>query len=833
MSFTDTGQQFTYRFYDLMTMQYYGDLPLSAVKFGQRLNVAGTFSATLDLTDPHIAMLDPLTATQPSRTLVIVDLNGGIAWGGILWTRQFDRSKPVLTLGGREAGSYWERRVQAADYTTTWSTTGAPAATIAAQVLTDAQAVSGSAFADMIIEITNLDSPPNVQVSYPLTQFQTVDKIVSDLTSLGYGTGCDATYIWRYDVDGVPYLVLFLTFPRSGKSPTYTLAGPIQALDVQAAYNYTWPEDGSTQANKVYLTGSNLAGATINSAVEDDTSLTAGYPLLEEVVNFNTINTASQLTALAEGELATHTNVPTVPTVDVDPSGVFTLGGYGVGGFYVGDDVRLIVPQQVAVPPVSDERFPAGLDATDPTTPNYRITGYDATISDEGVSKLTLALSMPPPALAGLPADLYLMNLLKNLQSQIAGLSTGSYGTGLTYATVVVAANNSQSLNADFVCTGTSDQTVIGLALEALRGFDETSASGGGQIVILDGDLYFDGPLVLGTGPLPVVITGQGRDATVIHASTDTTLVSIAEDDVYNQTSTVFRDIGFVNYLPGDTWGTERLVNVTTGDEGTTATVAFYECSFESHASPGISIAQSLGAVVDHCYFSCQRAVEVYNSIACSITNNYFINDNAPDEGGRFPSFPWVSTDSNCYLVQISGNRFDGGTVTPDDGDYPAGYALQLSGTRIEVSDNNFVPPINGELHTLGLIGLYDATNCAVIDNILGPLEDESIGLASGAYAVAEGGASSDNVIAGNVCWGWNISPGSIHYGNTTGSGDVDGFPYPTVVTSPTATQVLTWNGSEWVNADASGGGGPTGPAGGDLSGTYPDRRSDQRQPAR
>ena len=409
------GQSIRYRCYDLVTTAYLGDLPLRQVRFTTRLNVAGTFSGELPLDDQRVQNLDWSISTSPGRTLVIVDIKGVIVWSGIIWTRSYARSSHSVTITGQECWSYFASRIQAKDYATPWATHPVAGPSIARQVILDAIAVAGSAFAAMPVQVfyqTVLSFPAEaVTASFPISQYQTVDSIVSTLAEMGDGIGFDFSISHAY-VSGVPRPTCKIVYPRQG---IMQVTGAHQALDVIRSYEYTYPEDATLMANKVYGTAS-LGSATVVATASDHASTAAGYPLLEIVENYTQVNTQPVLNALVAGDLATANTPPVTATVDLSP---FDLV-FPLAGFTVGDDVRWIIPRLQGLPIVggSDERFPQGLDAT------WRIINVDVTVGDEGVSTMSLTLAEPPPAKAPVPAPLYLPTLLKKIKSNVASIST-------------------------------------------------------------------------------------------------------------------------------------------------------------------------------------------------------------------------------------------------------------------------------------------------------------------------------------------------------------------------------------------------------------------------
>ncbi len=382
----------TYLFCDLMTGARLGHLPLSKVSFGSKLNGAGQLSAQLPLGDPRIQDTDPIAATHPGRTAIYVDIDGSLVWGGILWTRRYDRAARTLALSGSEMWSYFAHRHQAADYTKPpggayWSVNPADPQKIAMQLVHDALQVGNSALAAMTLNVSGASTPSGDWVSptYPVTQRQTIASMVSMLADMGYPVGFDFGIDVAY-ASGVPTAAMNFSQPRRGR----TVAQNGLVLSAQQAVNFAYPEDATTCANTVYEMATGAGGSAVE-AIWVGTGA-SGYPLLSSVVSHagltnggSTPNAAGMLEAIATGDLALTAYPPVTPTLTAPLFGTPTIGDY-----ITGDDVRVIVPRYTGVGEVPDERFPGGIDF------EFRITQWDATVADEGMSTITFTLGIPP-----------------------------------------------------------------------------------------------------------------------------------------------------------------------------------------------------------------------------------------------------------------------------------------------------------------------------------------------------------------------------------------------------------------------------------------------------
>ncbi len=420
-------QPFNYLLYDLRSGNYLGRLPFRQVQFGGGLAQPGSFSGTLDISNPAVQNLNPLGLTRPARTLIVVDYLGAAVWAGIIWVRAptFDGVTRDLAITAGDISTYFQSRQQATDYSappysglsgpttpmSIWNASSYQGSTydavlMAWQMIFDAtkQVTYGDLLGGLGIAANGYTTPAAYLASgtatpvadytsatYPYSSLQQLYQIISQLAQLGLGVGFD----WGVDTSysngpgSPPVSTVNLSTPRRGR----TYAQNQLVLNCAQALSYSPPEDGSQAGNTIYEQGQ--SGSLVVS--QNILPLQAGYPVLEQTKSRSQIqsaNTLNLLTALGISDLAISSYPVTTPAITFD---LFN-SPVPLGQFVTGDDARWLIPATDGVGNVFDPRFPVGLDA------EWRITGWQAQVADEGQSKLTFNLALPPLLVAAAPS---------------------------------------------------------------------------------------------------------------------------------------------------------------------------------------------------------------------------------------------------------------------------------------------------------------------------------------------------------------------------------------------------------------------------------------------
>jgi hypothetical protein len=391
---------FVYKAFDLMSMEELDPLPYTGVSFGRQVNSPGPWTGGLLISDPSVRELRYLESSRPARTALFVDYLGTLIWGGMVWTRKYKESTRTLSVGAQEFGSFFQQRLQALDYGSTWETeAGENPLLIVQKIVEDAQAkeleMCGKYAAGKIgfaINSTAGEAPP-IKVSYPGTQLQTIDSIVSTLSQMGLTAGFDYSFDVEY-LPGTktPGVTMNLWYPRQGRTAGET-GITLQASDMT---DNEYPEDGTKQATSVTATGSGSGGLQPADVIAEE-ALLEGYPLLEAMVSHTQVNDQSVLVNVAFGEarlrawpVVTPTQIVPVPLPDSEGNPDPTK--FSFGSFSLGDDFIW------RVDPVSGEgenrspRWPKGMDA------EWRINGWTCTVPNQGVPTLTIDPGTPPTA---------------------------------------------------------------------------------------------------------------------------------------------------------------------------------------------------------------------------------------------------------------------------------------------------------------------------------------------------------------------------------------------------------------------------------------------------
>lgn len=339
--------QYSYLFMDLRTQAINAELPCEQVTMSQVLNSAGRWQGKVPLNDPGVQRMNPKDTTQVGRTAVLVDRDGTLIWGGILWTRKWDTVSGTLELGAGDFLTYFAHRYLSADRVYT----NQDQAFIVRDLLNFAQGVTGGNIHINVPSVATGVLRSATWLGYELTE---IARTIEDQAALegGFDFGFDVQY-----AAGVPTITFNLGYPRRGRGLDQTgwmweFPGNITS--------YTWPEDGEQIAETAWAVGGG-SGTSMVTASSTNSLLAAGWPLLEIVKSYKDVTDSGVLAAHAQADALALANPVTLPVLTVRADQDPVLGSY-----ITGDDARVRL---------ADAYFNAGTDATGAYLP-----GFDGTL---------------------------------------------------------------------------------------------------------------------------------------------------------------------------------------------------------------------------------------------------------------------------------------------------------------------------------------------------------------------------------------------------------------------------------------------------------------------
>jgi hypothetical protein len=366
---------YTYLIADLASGTILDELPLSGVSFDKRLNDTGSFRGQVPVDDPVVRARHPRLLTEPGRNAIYVDRDGELLWGGIIWTSRYGAAKGVLEIGASDFLSYFERRRVLAtpvSATGTVSYSNVDQLAIAADLIDLAQSHPGG---DLDLEVRGSDSSGIARtVAYSAGELKPVADALRDLANAD--GGFDFAVDVEYGPDGRPRRFIRFGYPRLGQP-----GGPHVWEYGVNLIDFGWPRDASSMVTRMFAQGSAADDTPLLRYAEDNAAYDQGWILLEDAASQLDTRDPTLVDAQARGALAARRRPVVLPELtvraDVDPI---------VGGYSVGDDVRLVI---------EDPFF-----ADHPVDVTVRLLSFEVAPGDDaGLEQVTLTVAPIPEPL--------------------------------------------------------------------------------------------------------------------------------------------------------------------------------------------------------------------------------------------------------------------------------------------------------------------------------------------------------------------------------------------------------------------------------------------------
>lgn len=292
-----------------------GELPLADVAIEDVLSGTASLQATLSLDDPMAAR----AYCAPWLREITAVRDGVIAFHGPIVGRIPDLQTRTVQISAQSPQAYLFKRV-----TETYHAYNGDAFVIVRSLVTDATAKTGGSL--YRVAVTATDAGVTKVLTVGGKDRRRVSQVIEDLASDNVdGFDFRWDFSW-YDADHhLVQRTLTLIYPEGGRD--LTTSRPIEPTPDLVNINDS--EDGLAASNRVHGLGGMAGTITLRSVANSGSSLTAGYPLLEDVVDFSDIHNQTILDGLTAHQRnlripgtrvlqSTHTISPSLPYGTVD-----------------------------------------------------------------------------------------------------------------------------------------------------------------------------------------------------------------------------------------------------------------------------------------------------------------------------------------------------------------------------------------------------------------------------------------------------------------------------------------------------------------------------------
>lgn len=344
--------EYTYFAFDLVTGDVLGDVPLRGVSPRWELNDPGTVgdNIVVGLLGATLAQRASWAGiTLPWRHGIAIDCDGSVIHAGVITGRRYSSSSGSYRLKVPGLLEYWRRRLI--------GTTLNFKQVDQFQIVRTLFASGAAPTIPLVLPTTVSGTLRDRTITGP--EFPAVlDEVLELADNIG-GYEFAIESAWASGSRKRVIHRLRLAAPRLG------LTGVAAGLALEypgEVREYEWDEDGEQLATDWFGTSQNTDGNTLVSSATNLTLLGRGYPRLMRHSTYSNITRIATLDDHVQNELAEGGRYANQPTIVVRDEGATKPGRWSVG-----DDVRVLITDDLRFPRVNDSLAP-GLDSDD-----YRI----------------------------------------------------------------------------------------------------------------------------------------------------------------------------------------------------------------------------------------------------------------------------------------------------------------------------------------------------------------------------------------------------------------------------------------------------------------------------